>query len=967
MSELLLILFFLSFIVILPLLACVFIIVIYSLVTLSSRLKQLEEANNQSVDAISSLMNQVSELKKDATTYTNAEIIDDCKIKPVVSQENEDKCHVKQDDIDIKPIEAKVEQVSDEIIDMTVQNDKIEDAPPEEERKKKIKSAKEKEGFLLKDNLEAYIGGRLLNRIGALALIIGIAFFLKYAFDQNWISETIRVLIGAILGGGLLYGGWLFFKKEFTVFSQGLIGAGIGTLYLTFYAAYNFYELIPYPIAVLLMAIVTFLALAQALYYNSLAIAILGLLGGFLTPFILTTDMPSAVGLFVYLVFINIAVIVLLIKKDSWRALEISSIVATFCIYIAWSTSAVSRQEFLVTALFLTLIWLMYYSLSLSRIVKDDNKYPFITNITNLILLFFYYINMLELVDFYFHKYWGIVSFTLVIVYFSTAFLVKYQYKNQNKVLAQYVIPAILLLVIAIEQQYSGYLTVILYSFEALALVILGINWKRNYIWLISYLIYALALIKLAYLFFANPIEICEFVAIFNEQAATFLVLCGTMGLTALLLEQNILVNYKNIAMGFIRTAWMVLTFIFIGIEISFYFDKLVYIATKDFTTIFKYAKPIFLSLIWVLYSMQLIKYGLSKKYLSYKILGTTMFTIAVLLGITVGSSFIPLNHYLPVWNIRFGLFIIIVISLITIGRWVEKYFVYENKELKDLLIPFIRYSWAVVLFIMFTVEANDYFNSLLITTTGQTTELIGFYKPLILSIIWTFCALGSIQQGLAKDQIGYIYIGFVMLFLALLSSVVIGCYFHPIAYYIPIANLRFVAVGVVITAIILVITWLRKTGDYYVWNKNTITVLRVLASFFIILLLTYESLDVFNKELNFIYTSNSSIIDNGGVIDAANSTLTSFYLNLKQLALSVLWLVYSVSLMIYGIAKRIKVLRVTAICFFSIAILKIFCYDLSFLETLYRIFSFMGLGVISLGISYLYQRYKDLIIADDN
>jgi uncharacterized membrane protein len=73
-----------------------------------------------------------------------------------------------------------------------------------------------------REEWEALIGGKLLNRIGALALIIGIGFFLKYAFDNNWINETTRILIGVAVGILCLYGGYRTHKRDFKVFAQGM-------------------------------------------------------------------------------------------------------------------------------------------------------------------------------------------------------------------------------------------------------------------------------------------------------------------------------------------------------------------------------------------------------------------------------------------------------------------------------------------------------------------------------------------------------------------------------------------------------------------------------------------------------------------------------------------------------------------------------------------------------------------------
>jgi uncharacterized membrane protein len=62
------------------------------------------------------------------------------------------------------------------------------------------------------------------------------------------------------------------------------------------------------------------------------------------------------------------------------------------------------------------------------------------------------------------------------------------------------------------------------------------------------------------------------------------------------------------------------------------------------------------------------------------------------------------------------------------------------------------------------------------------------------------------------------------------------------------------------------------------------------------------------------------------------------------------------------GIWRKYRGMRFVAIGLFGITILKIFIYDLSFLETLYRFFSFVALGAILIGVSYAYQKYKDVI-----
>ena len=95
-----------------------------------------------------------------------------------------------------------------------------------------------------REEWEALIGGKLLNRIGALALILAVGFFLKYAFDKDWITEIARVGIGALAGLVCLVLAERTTRRGFQVFAQGLVGAGIAILYVTVYASFNFYALV---------------------------------------------------------------------------------------------------------------------------------------------------------------------------------------------------------------------------------------------------------------------------------------------------------------------------------------------------------------------------------------------------------------------------------------------------------------------------------------------------------------------------------------------------------------------------------------------------------------------------------------------------------------------------------------------------------------------------------------------------
>ncbi len=121
-----------------------------------------------------------------------------------------------------------------------------------------------------------------------------------------------------------------------------------------------------------------------------------------------------------------------------------------------------------------------------------------------------------------------------------------------------------------------------------------------------------------------------------------------------------------------------------------------------------------------------------------------------------------------------------------------------------------------------------------------------------------------------------------------------------------------------------------------------------------LLVLLTGETRDMFERAIS---------VAGGSDVQGQYGEVTRLE-NLEQLSLSGVWLLFSIGVMTFGIWRRTRILRHTAIVLFGFTILKIFIYDLSFLDTLYRIVSFVALGLILLAVSYLYQRYR-AIIAD--
>ena len=182
---------------------------------------------------------------------------------------------------------------------------------------------------------ESWLGGTWLNRVGALVLVVGIGFFLKYAFDHRWIQPAGRVALGLAAGVALLLVGERLHRAAYRIPAQGVVAAGIATLYLSVYAAYGFYQLIPQAPAFVFMVLVTATGLALALFHDARPIAILANLGGFLTPILLGSDRDAAIALFTYLAVLDAGMLASAYWRR-WPELPALSFVFTQLLYWAW-------------------------------------------------------------------------------------------------------------------------------------------------------------------------------------------------------------------------------------------------------------------------------------------------------------------------------------------------------------------------------------------------------------------------------------------------------------------------------------------------------------------------------------------------------------------------------------------------------------------------------------------------------
>jgi uncharacterized membrane protein len=197
-----------------------------------------------------------------------------------------------------------------------------------------------------------WVGG-----VGVVALLFGLAFFFKFAIDQGWITEGMRVAIGFVVGGLFLLLGDLW-KKKYARYAQVLTGGGLALLYFTIFAAYQYYHMVEQPIAFLLTIGVTLLGVALSFRYASKVLGVLAIIGAYLSPLLISSGEDKQVGLFVYLTIVNVGVLVMLLKAY-WTELLFIALLGTGVDFALWAMSFSSDANTGTSVAFLVFNYLL--------------------------------------------------------------------------------------------------------------------------------------------------------------------------------------------------------------------------------------------------------------------------------------------------------------------------------------------------------------------------------------------------------------------------------------------------------------------------------------------------------------------------------------------------------------------------------------------------------------------------------
>ena len=216
--------------------------------------------------------------------------------------------------------------------------------------------------------------GNVPVKLGVIVSFFGVAFLLRYAVDQGYIVISIeaRYLAATALAGALLAIGWRL-RERLPVYALSLQGGGIGMLYLTIFAAFRLHDIVPAPFAFALLVALTAFTGVLSVLQNSMVLAILGTVGGFLAPVLVSTGAGNHVALFSYYLLLNAAILGIAWYRP-WRVLNVIGFAFTFGVGTYWGYQYYRPELFASIEPFLLAFFLFYQAIAILFAIRQPPK-----------------------------------------------------------------------------------------------------------------------------------------------------------------------------------------------------------------------------------------------------------------------------------------------------------------------------------------------------------------------------------------------------------------------------------------------------------------------------------------------------------------------------------------------------------------------------------------------------------------
>jgi uncharacterized membrane protein len=782
---------------------------------------------------------------------------------------------------------------------------------PEEIVPPKITKTQEKPTPPIKKkiNFERQFGALLPVWIGGIALALSGLFLVKYSLENNLLSPAVRVIIGAISGVVLLYlSNLIRLKPNFSNgarISQSLAGAGIAILYLSVFSASRLYGLIPDVVGFLAMAIITATSLVLALRHGA-PIAILGMVGGFLTPALLGGNSDSAFSLFIYLYFTASGLMFIARKNKLWW-ISIPTIIASLSWVLFWVLFKHNPNDGIWLGLFLlTIAATIFFS------TNKDSESLGLTKILNYIG----FGGSLVLMAFIAGKSgFGFIEWGMFWLLAAGGIALAY-FKKETYAFVPFcalLINVAMIFFCGLENQKLLEIALIAFaSIYVFGASFLMFKSKSPKFWAKLASGSALAYYLLAYYKLHNLEPFAQTPFFWGIIALTF-----SAGAVFVITKINQYFNddLKNelLAIFAIATTSFISLAFFVELQREFF---AIAIAGE------------ILAISWISNKTQLASLR--------KIAGalTALFGMFLFSQLTITlqfaiNSILQIHQSLPI--IPIAQFPLLQLGFPALAFFVGAYLFKKQKD-DDLVRIFEIIATTLTCLMIYYCTRNIFHPN-----QNTLTIMADLLERGVITNLWFVFGLFCLWISSKFSRITFLWSGLTICVIAILRII-----YFDILILNPLWNAQIIF-GITIFNSLLIAYFLPLILGYFFYKK-LISIKRnqlagLVGGFLLISAFVLISLNIRHFFQGEFLNSRT----------ASNAEIYSY---------SAIWLLFGIALLFGGIARQNKMLRYASLSIILLAIGKVFLFDASELEGLYRVFSFLGLGIVLIGLSYFYSKF---------
>ena len=597
---------------------------------------------------------------------------------------------------------------------------------------------------------EQLLGRNWFAIIGGIAVVLGIGFFLKLSFDNNWIGDTGRIVLGVVAGLTFMAVGE-YGQRRVPRWAQAVTASAAAILYLSIYAAFGLYQLIPPELAFVLLAVVVTVAVLLALRYESIAIALLGVVGAFISPVLLGTDLPDERLVLAYILLVDVGILAISAFRN-WRWLTLVGWLGSYGIFSYWLFDFPGFDP-VFAHIALTGIFLSFAAATpLFHILW--RRMPGIPDLTLMSInaTGYFLLTTIILWDDY-EGWFGLISLSISLLYGLIALAALKRSRTPPRIAIFSMAIASVFLALAFPLQFSGYSVGVGWAAQGVATVWLSFHLARWHTRALGVGVLALAVLHL--ILFDAWIDPEGYTPVLNGRFVTMAFVVVAFYAAGLIYwryrEAEGQFEFERLAVPSMLGMANLVTLGLLSLEVVNYLDdnSLRWNSVVDVgwhASELGNGALLALTLLWAIYGSAAAAVGFLRRYAPARWGGVVLLGVAVwkLLLYDTGAVYIDQSEFIPVLNIRFVSFVLVLALVSALAYWYRR-----NESILDenerLLVPGLLVAANAAALWMLSQEVVYYFDSLGARNGGNYIDAM----HLTLTVLWAVYAMGVIAFGI--------------------------------------------------------------------------------------------------------------------------------------------------------------------------------------------------------------------------